>query len=479
MLFNSFEFLLFFIIFFFLYWRYFCDVKSQNILIFISSYLFYAFWDYRFLILILSSSIIDFFIGKKIYKSQDIFTKKIYLSFSLILNIGLLSIFKYLNFFISSFENLLNIFDVSVNYDLFYIILPVGISFYTFQTLSYSFDIYNGKLKPTNDFISFAAFVSFFPQLIAGPIERASNFLPQLSKPRRFNLHQVDTGFYLILWRFFKKIVIADSISPFVDNVFLNFSTYSSLSLIIAAICFSIQIYCDFSGYTDIARGLAKMLGFELMINFKNPYFSRNISEFWRRWHISLSTWFRDYLYIPLGGSRVSLVIALRNIFTIFLVSGFWHGANLTFLVWGGIHAFYFLPSFFNKSNRKYIHKVDFSLNNPSLILTIFNVLLTFLLVTLAWIFFRSENITLAIDYIFNFFKTDGLNYFSLQILGISRFSNLFLILFFTIFLFIKEYYYDFEDQKNFSLKSSFILILIIIFFGNFIDSNSFIYFQF
>ncbi|WP_262912760.1 MBOAT family O-acyltransferase [Membranihabitans marinus] len=318
---------------------------------------------------------------------------------SIFFNLGLLGFFKYFNFFIDSWVDLMTGMGFPITYTwTLNIILPVGISFYTFQTMSYSLDIYNKKLKPTKDFFGFAAFVSFFPQLVAGPIERASNLLPQILHKRTFNYDQAIIGMRLILWGLFKKIVVADSLAPIVNDIFAHYDQYNGGILLLGAICFGFQIYGDFSGYSDIAIGVAKLFGIHLMTNFNFPYFSRNIGEFWRRWHISLSTWFRDYLYIPLGGSKVSIPIALRNVFIIFLVSGFWHGANWTFIAWGFYHAALFIPSFLNKKNRKYIttNTDHFFPDYKELI----NIITTFLLVTIGWVFFRADNISIAIDII-------------------------------------------------------------------------------
>jgi alginate O-acetyltransferase complex protein AlgI len=319
----------------------------------------------------------------------------------MIFNLGLLGFFKYYNFFVSSWVDAFS----SLGYDLsnswsIKVILPVGISFYTFQTMSYSLDIYHRKLKPTQDFISFAAFVSFFPQLVAGPIERASNLLPQILSKHKFKYTQAVEGLRLILWGLFKKVVIADNLAPVVNDIFENYTDYSGGTLILGAIFFAFQIYGDFSGYSDMAIGISKLFGIELMSNFKFPYFSRNIGEFWRRWHISLSTWFRDYLYIPLGGSRGNQFTAIRNIFIIFLVSGFWHGANWTFLIWGGIHAFLFVPLYIVGLNRKNTNNVVADGRIFPNVKEVVQMLITFLLVTIAWVFFRAESLSHALDYI-------------------------------------------------------------------------------
>jgi len=412
MLFNSFDFFIFLPIVFILYWFIFNkNLKFQNILILIASYVFYGWWDYRFLSLIAISTFVDYYVGLAIYKSENPSLRKMWLFVSVLFNLSLLGFFKYYNFFIESWTELLS----SLGYNLentwtLKVILPVGISFYTFQTMSYSIDIYRKQLKPTKDFIAFAAFVSFFPQLVAGPIERASHLLPQMLKCRRFNKKSSVHNLELIVWGLFKKVVIADSIAPVVNDIFNNYTDYSGGTLIIGAIFFAFQIYCDFSGYSDIAIGTARLFGFDLMTNFNFPYFSRSIGEFWRRWHISLSTWFRDYLYIPLGGSKVGKLKGIRNVFAIFLVSGFWHGANWTFIAWGGIHALLFIPSFILGTNRK-----NLKVNNPkndwlNHIINFALALFTFSMVTLAWIFFRANSIKDSINYLFaiNSLKLDN-----------------------------------------------------------------------
>lgn len=314
------------------------------------------------------------------------------LSASILFNLGLLGVFKYYNFFIENFAHLAHSLGFHTDPTLLSIALPVGISFYTFQTMSYTIDIYRKQLEPTHDFIAFAAFVGYFPQLVAGPIERASNLLPQITKPRIFNYQKAVDGLRQALWGFFKKVVIADAVAPLVDQAFTDPNLYSSSALIAGAFLFSVQIYCDFSGYSDIAIGISKLFGIDLMQNFRTPYFSRDIAEFWRRWHISLSTWFRDYLYIPLGGSRGSTLLKVRNTFAIFIVSGFWHGANWTFIIWGLINAFLFLPLLLAKRNRN-------NLDHPSL-KDFHRIALTFIITTIAWVFFRANSLAHAIDYL-------------------------------------------------------------------------------
>jgi alginate O-acetyltransferase complex protein AlgI len=359
MLFNSIEFLLFLPLVYLLYWFVTNkNLKTQNLLIVVASYIFYGWWDWRFLGLIVFSTVADYSIAYMLSITDNKTKRKFLLWLSVITNLGLLGFFKYYNFFLDSLYEVIPAIKTSEGFNTLEIILPVGISFYTFQTLSYTIDVYKKKMQPTKDFIAFAAFVSFFPQLVAGPIERASNLLPQILKNRKFSYEQSTQGVRLILWGLLKKVVIADALAPSVNEIFLNFSLYSPLVLILGAFFFAFQIYCDFSGYSDIARGLSKLLGIELMENFNFPYFSRSIGEFWRRWHISLSTWFRDYIYIPIGGSRGTKLKNIRNIFTIFLVSGFWHGANWTFITWGGIHALLFIPSFLIRTNRKHIDEL-------------------------------------------------------------------------------------------------------------------------
>lgn len=405
MLFNSIDFAIYLPIVFILYWfvtnR---NLKLQNFLIVVASYIFYGWWDWRFLSLIVFSTIIDYSVGLKLKTENKQIKRKILLWTSICVNLGFLGFFKYYNFFIDNFVVAFSFLGTAIKPNTLDIILPVGISFYTFQTLSYSIDVYKRKLEPTKDYIAFSAFVSFFPQLVAGPIERATHLLPQFYKKRVFDYSKAVDGMRQILWGLFKKIVIADSCAEYANYIFNNSGDFSGSTLALGAIFFTFQIYGDFSGYSDIAIGTSRLFGFDLMRNFAFPYFSRDIAEFWRRWHISLSTWFRDYLYIPLGGSRGSTLMKVRNTFIIFIVSGFWHGANWTFIVWGALNAVYFLPLLLARKNRNNIESVAIGKISPT-IKELFQILLTFSLTVFAWIFFRAENIGHAIQYVLDIFK--------------------------------------------------------------------------
>jgi D-alanyl-lipoteichoic acid acyltransferase DltB (MBOAT superfamily) len=388
MLFNSLNFAIFLPIVFILYWFVFNkSLKWQNLLVTVASYIFYGWWDWRFLSLILFSTLVDYSIGINLGKKENPLTRKILLWISIIINIGLLGVFKYYNFFLDSLYDTIPGLQVVLGFNTLDIILPVGISFYTFQTLSYTIDVYQKRLEPTKDFISFAAFVSFFPQLVAGPIERASNLLPQFYQNRKFEYSKAVDGMQQILWGLFKKVVIADNCAVYANHIFENSADMSGSTLLLGAVFFAFQIYGDFSGYSDIAIGTARLFGFNLMQNFAYPYFSRDIAEFWRRWHISLSTWFRDYLYIPLGGSRGGTWMKVRNTFIIFIVSGFWHGANWTFIVWGALNAIYFLPLLLTKKNRQNMEVVAENSFLPSL-KEFGQMTVTFALTIIAWVFF-------------------------------------------------------------------------------------------
>ena len=400
MIFNSIDFAIFLPIVFILYW--FAtnkNLKLQNFLIVAASYLFYGWWDWRFLSLILFSTVVDYTVGRKLRIEENQTKRKILLWTSILVNLGFLGFFKYYNFFLDNFITAFSFFGTEIKANSLNIILPVGISFYTFQTLSYTIDVYKRKLEPTTDFIAFSAFVSFFPQLVAGPIERATHLLPQFYKKRTFEYSKAVDGMRQILWGLFKKIVIADNCAEFANQIFNNSADLNGSTLVLGALFFTFQIYGDFSGYSDIAIGTSRLFGFDLMRNFNFPYFSRDIAEFWRRWHISLSTWFRDYLYIPLGGSRGGTWMKVRNTFAIFIISGFWHGANWTFIVWGALNAIYFLPLLLTNNNRNNLETVAQGKFFPSIKELSF-MMLTFGLTVFAWIFFRANNIGHAISYI-------------------------------------------------------------------------------
>lgn len=405
MLFNSLQFALFLPVVFIIYWLLRRSLRWQNLFVLAASYLFYGWWDWRFLLLIAFTSACSYLSGI-LMASADARRSRILMWANIVVNLLVLGIFKYYDFFAQSFADLF----LGGRSDglLLHLVLPVGISFYTFQALSYSIDIHRRTVAPTRDPVAFFAYVSFFPQLVAGPIERASSLLPQFMQPRRFNYALAVDGLRQMLWGFFKKLLIADGCAVYVDKVFADPSQFGGSTLILAAILFSFQIYGDFSGYSDIAIGCSKLFGISLRRNFNVPYFSRDIAEFWRRWHISLTTWFRDYVYIPLGGSRVSKAKVVRNTFIIFLLSGFWHGANWTFLAWGFFHALLFLPLIVLGRNRRYRDTVAEGRLLPNLREAL-QMLLTFLLATLGWIIFRSPSIAFAVDYIGGFLRPGSL----------------------------------------------------------------------
>lgn len=439
MLFNSLNFALFLPIVFILYW--FAtkgNLKLQNILLLFSSYFFYASWDYRFLFLLIFSTLLDYYTALKINDAKTKKNKKGWFLLSICVNIGFLAFFKYYNFFISSFSDSLSLLGIKANFWALQVILPVGISFYTFHGLSYVIDIYNNKIKPERNFIDYSVFVSFFPLLVAGPIERATHLLPQIKKERVFNYSRAADGLRQILWGLFKKMLIADNCAEFANKIFNNADSYNGNVLILGAVFFAFQIYCDFSGYSDIALGTVRLFGIELFRNFAFPYFSRNIAEFWRRWHISLSSWFRDYLYIPLGGSRGSLWKKVRNIFLIFLVSGFWHGANWTFIIWGLLNALFIMPSVLLNTNRNNLEIVAKGKYLPSL-KEFLSIILTFGLTVLAWIFFRAATVGEALKYISKIFS---LSTISLNLRGafIGSSISIYLIGSLLLFFFIIEW---------------------------------------
>ena len=379
-------------------------LKAQNSFLLLSSYFFYACWDWRFLFLLLFSTLLDFFIGLKLNNQNSENKRKFWFWLSIITNLGFLGFFKYYNFFVESFATMLLKLGFQANLWTLKIILPVGISFYTFHGLSYVIDVYKRRIEPERNFIDYGVFVSFFPLLVAGPIERATHLLPQIKRQRLFDYQNAVDGLRQILWGLFKKIVVADSCAKYANLIFNNSNDYSGSTLVIGAIFFSFQIYGDFSGYSDIALGTARLLGIDLLKNFSYPYFSRDIAEFWRRWHISLSSWFRDYVYIPLGGSHGSKIKQVRNVFVIFLLSGFWHGANWTFIAWGFLHALYFIPLMLSNRNRKNVEIIAANKDLPS-IKEFLNMVFMFALVAFAWIFFRANDLQHAFSIVSEIFS--------------------------------------------------------------------------
>ena len=468
MLFTSIEFFVFLPIVFALYWLLRRQLRWQNLLVVAASYVFYGWWDWRFLLLIAFTSACSYFSGLII---NDRRWRKTALWGNIIINLAILGLFKYYDFFAAELATLLGCSGDSV---MLHLILPVGISFYTFQALSYSIDIYRSKMEPTRDVIAFFAYVSFFPQLVAGPIERATNLLPQFHRQRQFDYAMAVDGIRQMLWGFFKKVVVADNCATFVDDIWGDFAGQSSINMAVAAALFSIQIYCDFSGYSDIAIGCAKLFGIKLMRNFNVPYFSRDIAEFWRRWHISLTTWFRDYVYIPLGGSRVTKWKVVRNTFIIFLVSGLWHGANWTFILWGAFHALLFLPLILMGKNRKYTNIVAADRWLPS-IKELGQMLLTFVLAALGWILFRSQSIGEAIDFYTSLF-TGGLSGANLPMRT---------IVFVAIMLLVewlqrkREHGLDMSGVRSGVIRYIFYVCVLALIFVFGVFNETFIYFQF
>jgi alginate O-acetyltransferase complex protein AlgI len=400
MYFNSIAFGLFLPIVWALYWilaR--STLKAQNLLLIAASYVFYGWWDWRFLSLIALSSLLDFSIGKALGEDRSPRVRKLLLWASLAGNLGMLGTLKYFDFFARSLAEAFQSVGVAIDPFTLGWVLPVGISFYTFQTLSYTIDAYRRDIVPTRDAVAFFAYVSFFPQLVAGPIERASQLLPQFLVRRVFDASKAADGMRQILWGFFKKVVIADACAPLVDQIFDPSANWGASTLLWGAFLFAFQIYCDFSGYSDIAIGVGRLFGFELMRNFAFPYFSRDIAEFWRRWHISLNTWFRDYVYIPLGGSKGTVRIRIRNILAIFLLSGLWHGANWTYVAWGLINAVLFIPLVLSGRNRNNLGVVADGRPLPNLHEFI-GMVSTFGVTLVAWVFFRAESIGHALDFL-------------------------------------------------------------------------------
>ncbi len=512
MLFNSLEFAFFLPIVFLLYWfltpsgangpRYSLfhywrvseqrALNIQNAFVLIASYVFYGRWDWRFLLLIAFTSFCSWGSGLLIGNASSQNNAKFWMIANLVLNLGILAVFKYYDFFVREFGQL---FGISTDSLLLRIILPVGISFYTFQALSYSIDVYRQKIEPTKNIVAFFAFISFFPQLVAGPIERATNLLPQFLNKRTFSYNQAVDGMRQILWGLFKKIVIADNCATYVDQVWSTYDSQSGSTLLLAAVFFTFQIYGDFSGYSDIAIGTAKLFGIKLMRNFNNPYFSRDIAEFWRRWHISLTTWFRDYVYIPLGGSRPEIPagikhpdqykkwIIVRNTFVIFLLSGFWHGANWTFIVWGAYHAILFLPLILLGQNRKYTNQVAEGRLLPTW-KECGQILLTFMLAVFGWIIFRAETIGQTWDIMTHIFSGSLFSAAWLKddLFNITLFSSLAILLFVEWCNRNEAHAFAVLPRNKFLRVSIYLIITCLCLFNIYAlktVSHPFIYFQF
>lgn len=482
MLFNTINFALFLPIVFILYW--FVTNKSlrlQNILLLVSSYFFYASWDYRFLFLLIFSTVLDYYTGLKIAGADNKKLKTFWLWLSICVNLGFLGVFKYYNFFASSLADALSVAGIKTNFWTLQVILPVGISFYTFHGLSYVIDIYKSKIKPEKNFIDYSVFVSFFPLLVAGPIERATHLLPQIKVKRTYDYSKMIDGLRQILWGLFKKIVIADNCAEFANMIFNNSADYSGSTLVVGALFFTFQIYCDFSGYSDIALGTARLFGIDLLRNFAFPYFSRDIAEFWRRWHISLSSWFKDYLYIPLGGSKGGMWMKIRNTFIIFLVSGFWHGANWTFIIWGLLNAIYIMPSIIFSTNRVNLDIVAFDRKLPTLKETI-SIIITFTLTVFAWIFFRAENVGHAFSYIKEIFSGSLFTVPSFPKTNTALVIMVIIILFMIVEWFGRKQQYaiaNLEAKFPMPVRWAFYYCLIIAIFILAGSNQQFIYFQF
>jgi len=479
MLFNTVSFAVFFLIVFILYWFVFDrDLKKQNLFLLLASLFFYSCWNFKFTFLLLFSIGLDFYVGNKIYiNTKNIAAKKRWLWLSIIINLSVLGVFKYYNFFIDNFIEIVTALGFKAHLWTLNLILPIGISFYTFHGLSYVIDVYKEKIKPVDSIIEYALFVSFFPLLVAGPIERATHLLPQIQKKRTFNYETAICGLRQILWGLFKKVVIADSCAEYVDLIFDNPSHYLGSTLVMGTILFSFQIYGDFSGYTDIALGVSRLLGIELLQNFSYPYFARDIAEFWRKWHISLSSWFRDYVYIPLGGSKSSKWIQVRNVFIVFMLIGFWHGANWTFIIYGFINFLYILPLVLFNENRRNIDVISVT-GFKSGFKIFSSMIFTFGLVSFARIFFRSENVESAFTYISKMFSQ-----------SLFEFPEIFpkmIILILAVFMWIEWIgrqnrfaieKLGFQWAKPFRIAFYYTLVLLILLFSG--KELQFIYFQF
>ncbi len=484
MLFNSIDFAIFLPIVFILYW--FAtnkNLKIQNALIVASSYLFYGWWDWRFLSLILFSTALDFIIGLKISKQYNPVKRKVLLWTSIIVNLGFLGFFKYYNFFVDSFVSAYSFFGNEINTGTLNIILPVGISFYTFQTLSYTLDINKGKLKPTDDFIAFAAFVSFFPQLVAGPIERARNLLPQFYNQRTFDYSKAVDGMRQIIWGLFKKVAIADSCATIVNSIFSNSPDLSGSTLYIGAVLFIIQIYCDFSGYSDIAIGTARLFGFNLRQNFAYPFFARDMAELWRRWHISLTTWFRDYIFIPLSNSKTGKYIRIQNTIIVFGISGLWHGANWTFIIWGLLNALLLVILLLPKKKINHPGIVAKGKVFPSFI-DAGKIFLTFNQFALSGVFFRAENVNHGIQYLSDIFSSSFFNIPVFYDSGLVITVSAYIVILFVVEWFGREEEYaiakiGFTWPRWTRHLAYYSLFVIIIYFALANTDVDFVYFQF
>ncbi|MDN5203123.1 MBOAT family O-acyltransferase [Fulvivirgaceae bacterium BMA10] len=498
MIFNSFHFLIFFPIVVFIYFK--TPQRWRWVHLLAASYYFYMAWNPTYILLIMGSTLIDYFVSLKMSEISEKRKRRKYLLLSLLSNLGLLFTFKYFNFFSSTGNLLFEKLSIFYHFPKLSVLLPVGISFYTFQTLSYTIDVYHGKIKPEKHLGIFAVYVSFFPQLVAGPIERARNLLPQFRQKFKFNYEYVRYGLILMLWGFFKKVVIADRLATFVDPIYDNPTAHNGVESLIATYFFAFQIFCDFSGYSDIAIGAALILGFKLMQNFRRPYFAQSIQEFWGRWHISLSTWFRDYLYIPLGGNRVSKVRWLINIMIVFLVSGLWHGAYYTFIIWGFLHGFYIVMGHLTSKARKKVLDATGLVNFPRFIKFI-NILITFHLALFAWIFFRAKYITDAKTIISNILNikfnelSNVLTHFVLSLGELKILKSDVFTLYesrIAIYALLIMEAVHFLQERNFDLKNNLLgrpviqrwsaymlFTLMVIFFGKFSEEQQFIYFQF
>lgn len=477
MFFNSIDFLIFLPLVFILYWFVFNKSKTtQNTVLIVASYYFYSCWDWRFLFLLIFSTLLDYFSAIMMENSNSPLKRKLWLYLTIGINLGFLGIFKYYNFFAESFTTLLHEAGFKVYPYILKLVLPVGISFYTFHGLSYVIDIYYKRIKAERNFTDYSLFVSYFPLLVAGPIERATHLLPQVKIKRNFNFLKAKEGISQILWGLFKKIVIADSCAVYANAIFDNYESMNSLSLALGAIYFAFQIYGDFSGYTDIALGTSKLFGIDLLQNFNYPYFSRDIAEFWRRWHISLSSWFRDYVYIPLGGSKGTKFNQIKNVFVIFLLSGFWHGANWTFIAWGALNACYFLPLLLLNKNRTNVGNIELSFDFNGL-KTILNIIITFVLTCFAWIFFRAKSLQDALEYCYRILINQKYNF---EYLANERYSYellVLLLLFINIEWLNKEYVSPLKGRFWYFKTAT--CIMAILAFGVFSDYKNFIYFQF